>query len=144
LPLRRLYARRSRKVHVGVMPPKPSLSFDHTVIHIADWDRSNTFYRDVLGAELIRNPEAKENPVGGWTYRFGTQQLNVHGPWPDQGEPCCPPPLNLPGGADICFSWPASIESAVEHLGRLGVAVVDGPRERFGARGPGTSVRAAI
>jgi catechol 2,3-dioxygenase-like lactoylglutathione lyase family enzyme len=26
---------------------------DHLVIHVSDWERSNPFYRDVLGAELI-------------------------------------------------------------------------------------------
>jgi hypothetical protein len=46
---------------------------DHCVIHVSNWDESNAFYRDVLGAELV--------PAGtGWAYRFGTQQRNVHGP----------------------------------------------------------------
>jgi catechol 2,3-dioxygenase-like lactoylglutathione lyase family enzyme len=31
----------------------PSVRLDHVVIHVSDWDRANTFYRDVLGAELI-------------------------------------------------------------------------------------------
>jgi catechol 2,3-dioxygenase-like lactoylglutathione lyase family enzyme len=26
---------------------------DHVVIHVSDWERSNAFYRDVLGAALI-------------------------------------------------------------------------------------------
>ncbi len=31
--------------------------FDHCVIHVSDWERSNAFYRDVLGAELVeRSP----------------------------------------------------------------------------------------
>jgi catechol 2,3-dioxygenase-like lactoylglutathione lyase family enzyme len=28
------------------------LEFDHCVIAVSDWDRSNAFYRDVLGAEV--------------------------------------------------------------------------------------------
>ena len=48
----------------------PVIKLDHCVIHVSDWERSNAFYRDVLGAELI--------PVGsGWAYRFGHQQLNA-------------------------------------------------------------------
>src|SRR6266852_9024412 len=30
------------------------ITFDHCVVHVSDWERSNAFYRDVLGAELIR------------------------------------------------------------------------------------------
>ena len=46
---------------------------------IGDWERSNEFYAAVLGAEVVR--------VGnGYAYRFGMNQLNVHGPGVD-GEP---------------------------------------------------------
>ena len=48
--------------------------FDHCVIHVSDWERSNAFYHDVLGAELV------DRGAGTWAYRFGTEQLNVHGP----------------------------------------------------------------
>ena len=27
----------------------PEIRFDHCVVHVTDWERSNTFYRDVLG-----------------------------------------------------------------------------------------------
>jgi catechol 2,3-dioxygenase-like lactoylglutathione lyase family enzyme len=49
------------------------VTFDHCVVHVSDWERSNAFYRDVLGAELVRRPQ-------GWAYRFGAVQLNLHGP----------------------------------------------------------------
>jgi catechol 2,3-dioxygenase-like lactoylglutathione lyase family enzyme len=29
-----------------------ALGFDHCVIAVSDWDRSNAFYRNVLGAEI--------------------------------------------------------------------------------------------
>jgi catechol 2,3-dioxygenase-like lactoylglutathione lyase family enzyme len=46
---------------------------DHSVLAVSDWERSNAFYAGVLGAELV--------PRGaGWAYRFGDQQLSVHGP----------------------------------------------------------------
>ena len=47
----------------GVPMPLP-VTFDHCVVHVSDWERSNAFYRDVLGAELVRRPQ-------GWAYRFG-------------------------------------------------------------------------
>ena len=107
------------------------ISLDHCVIAVSDWDRSNAFYRDVLGAELIqRGP--------GWAYRFGAKQLNVHGPGV-QGEPVARDPVR-PGNSDLCFVWDGSIEAAVEHLRDHGVDVELGPVPRAGARGDGTSV----
>jgi catechol 2,3-dioxygenase-like lactoylglutathione lyase family enzyme len=107
------------------------ISLDHCVIAVSDWERSNAFYRDVLGAELIqRGP--------GWAYRFGAQQLNVHGPGV-QGEPVARDPVR-PGNSDLCFVWDGSIEAAVEHLRDHGVDVELGPVPRAGARGDGTSV----
>jgi len=104
---------------------------DHCVIHVTDWARSNPFYRDVLGAELVpRGP--------GWAYRFGTTQLNVHGPGVD-ATPVAGIPVP-PGGSDLCFAWDGPIEDAVAHLGRHGVAVELGPVRRHGAGGEGTSV----
>ena len=52
----------------------PNVKLDHCVIHVTDWEISNTFYRDVLGAELVHRED------GGWSYRFGDEQLNLHGP----------------------------------------------------------------
>ena len=104
---------------------------DHCVIHVSNWERSNRFYRDVLGAEVI--------PIGaGFSYRFGESQLNCHGP-NAQGTPKAALPVQ-PGGSDLCFSWPDRIESALSHLDMHGVTVEVGPVERFGSRGHGTSV----
>lgn len=114
--------------------------FDHLVIHISDWDRSNRFYRDVLAAELVPNPEGEGNPLGSVAYRFGDQQLNVHGPWPGREDTCCPPPLNQPGRADLCFVWSGSVNKARSHLERHGLVITEGPMKRFGARGWGESV----
>ena len=51
----------------------PKIKFDHCVIHVSNWGRSHSFYRDVLGAEVIQQGE-------NWAYRFGNVQLNCHGP----------------------------------------------------------------
>lgn len=50
------------------------LGIDHCVIAVSEWERSNAFYRDVLGAEI----EMRDT----WSarYRFDGWQLNVHGP----------------------------------------------------------------
>ena len=109
----------------------PTVKLDHAVIHVSDWERSNSFYRDVLGAELV--------PArSGWSYRFGDQQLNLHGPGVD-AAPVAKLPVR-PGNSDLCFEWPGPIEDARAHLEQSGVDVEEGPVERFGARGAGTSI----
>src|SRR5258705_6316534 len=58
-----------RRVQNMSLPVK----FDHCVVHVTDWERSNQFYREVVGAEIIdRN--------GRFVYRFGETPLNLHGP----------------------------------------------------------------
>jgi hypothetical protein len=52
------------------MQPK----LDHCVIHVSDWARSDAFYGGVLEGELV------DRGGGTWAYRFGAEQLNVHGP----------------------------------------------------------------
>jgi catechol 2,3-dioxygenase-like lactoylglutathione lyase family enzyme len=106
---------------------------DHVVIHVSDWTRSNAFYRDVLGAELIG-----EDPDGPARYRFGGQQLNTHGPGVDP-HPVARVPVE-PGNSDLCFVWDDPIDAAVTHLEKRGVAIEEGPVARSGAQGDGTSV----
>ena len=109
----------------------PNVKLDHCVIHVFDWEISNTFYRDVLGAELVPRES-------GWSYRFGDEQLNVHGPGVSPARVAKLPVQ--PGNSDLCFEWPGPIDEAREHLKRNGVEVEMGPVERSGARGAGTSV----
>ena len=104
---------------------------DHCVIHVSDWERSNAFYRDVMGAEVVQRPT-------GFVYRFGVAQLNVHGPGV-KAEPVARLPVQ-PGNSDLCFEWRGPIEAAIAHLDRHAVAIELGPLKRFGAKGEGTSV----
>jgi catechol 2,3-dioxygenase-like lactoylglutathione lyase family enzyme len=114
--------------------------FDHAVIHVDDWDAANQFYGEVLGADVVENPEGQENPLGAWAYRFGGQQVNVHGPWPGLRTPCCPPPLNRVGGADLAFRTARTTDENVAWLRSNGVTIESGPIRRFGSRGWGTSI----
>jgi catechol 2,3-dioxygenase-like lactoylglutathione lyase family enzyme len=109
----------------------PKTSLDHCVIHVSEWTRSNEFYVAVMGAELVTRPV-------GFAYRFGDRQLNVHGPGVHPAEVARLPVQ--PGNSDLCFEWHGLIEEAVAHLKSHGIAVERGPMERFGAKGPGTSV----
>jgi catechol 2,3-dioxygenase-like lactoylglutathione lyase family enzyme len=108
------------------------LRLDHCVIAVSDWERSNRFYADVVGAELV------ELDKGRWAYRLGAQQLNVHGPgsgvFPRAVDPV------RPGNSDLCFVWSGPIEAAADHLRSKGVEVELGPVDRLGAGGQGRSV----
>ncbi len=110
----------------------PRSKLDHCVIHVTDWNRSNAFYRDVLGAELV------DRANGAWAYRFGTEQLNVHGPGVDAG-PLARVPV-APGNSDLCFEWDGPVDEAIAHLRASGIEIEEGPVTRNGARGAGQSV----
>jgi catechol 2,3-dioxygenase-like lactoylglutathione lyase family enzyme len=107
------------------------LRIDHCVIAVSHWERSNAFYRDVLGAEVVQVDE--------WTarYRFNGWQLNVHGPGFEG--------LNAerpvePGNSDLCFVWPGPIETAVAHLARHRVEIEHGPVSTTSTFGSGRHV----
>jgi catechol 2,3-dioxygenase-like lactoylglutathione lyase family enzyme len=107
------------------------VTFDHCVVHVSDWERSNAFYRDVLFAEVLPNKS-------GYVYRIGNAQLNLHGPGMNPA-PVAKIPVP-PGGSDLCFEWAGPIAEAGRHLSERGVAIELGPVSRFGARGMGTSI----
>jgi catechol 2,3-dioxygenase-like lactoylglutathione lyase family enzyme len=112
-------------------PDRPRVTLDHCVVHVSDWERSNAFFRTLLGADVV--------PLGAaLAYRFGNAQLNLHGPGVTPA-PVARVPVP-PGGSELCFAWPGTVEEATAHLERCGVAVELGPVERFGARGKGRSV----
>ena len=102
------------------------------MIAVSDWERANQFYREVLGAELV------ELDKGRFAYRFGDQQLNVHGPGLEPSIVARDPVR--PGNSDLCFVWTGGADAAVEHLRRHGVEIELGPVDRPGARGVGRSV----
>jgi catechol 2,3-dioxygenase-like lactoylglutathione lyase family enzyme len=88
----------------------------------------------VLGAELIDKGDGGPSRH----YRFGDQQLNVHGPGMEPHPVAARP--GPPGGADLCLVWEGAIEQAAAHLEAHGVEIEEGPVTRYGGRGQGTSV----
>jgi len=109
----------------------PRAKLDHCVVHVSDWARSNDFYAQVLGAEVIPRQQ-------GFVYRFGDTQLNLHGPGVD-AVPVAREPVR-PGNSDLCFEWPGPISEAAAHLAACAVPVELGPVTRHGAKGEGRSV----
>ena len=87
------------------MPPR----LDHVVIAVSDFERSNRFYADVLGAEVIELSRSR------YAYKLADGvQLNVHGPG-SSPVPRAADPVR-PGNSDICFVWEGTPEEAVRHL----------------------------
>jgi catechol 2,3-dioxygenase-like lactoylglutathione lyase family enzyme len=110
---------------------RAAVHLDHVVIAVTDFGRSNTFYSDVLGAEIVEVD-------GRVAYRIGEQQLNVHGP---KVRPAMVARIPVvPGNSDLCFEWDGPISTALDHLRTRGVQVEAGPMTRGGAKGRGTSV----
>jgi catechol 2,3-dioxygenase-like lactoylglutathione lyase family enzyme len=108
-------------------------TLDHVVIAVSDFERSNRFYAEVLGAEVV------ELRRGRYAYRFGEQQLNVHSPDSTLAQPRAAQPAGS-GASDLCFVWPGTVDEVLENLWRHGVELELGRLEREGARGMGTSV----
>jgi catechol 2,3-dioxygenase-like lactoylglutathione lyase family enzyme len=108
-----------------------TISFDHCVIHVSDWETAREFYTRVLRAEAV--------PIGvGFAFRFGGVQLNCHGP--DQIGTPRDHVMVMPGNSDLCFRWAGPIDEAVTHLKSVGVPIELGPIARHGAGGQGSSI----
>ena len=111
--------------------PQAKTAFDHAVIAVSDFERSNDFYRDVVGVTVAE--------LGaGYAYRLGEIQINVHGPGVEPDP--VPAQRIAPGGSELCFRWEGTAEEAIAHLERKGVLIEDGPVTRSGAGGEGASV----
>jgi len=111
---------------------RAATSLDHCVIHVSDWEKAVDFYTRVIGADAL------PSQGGGFVFRLGSQQLNVHGP-DKQGEPLARVPV-APGNSDLCFRWDGPIADAERHLEAERVTIELGPIARYGAQGDGTSV----
>ena len=107
------------------------LRLDHIVLTVRDIPATVSFYTTALGMREV-------NFGGGRTaLQFGRQKINLH----QKGmefEPKAKRPTS--GSADLCFIARTSLTNVIEHLGRLGVPIIEGPVSRTGAIGPITLV----
>ena len=106
-------------------------ALDHLVLTVADIDATCAFYERVLGMQTITFGEGRK------ALAFGVQKLNLH----QRGhefEPKAETPT--PGAIDVCFITQVPVAEVVAHLHCCDVAVLEGPVQRTGARGPMVSV----
>jgi catechol 2,3-dioxygenase-like lactoylglutathione lyase family enzyme len=106
-------------------------SIDHIVLTVKNIDATCGFYSRVLGMRVIAFGEGRK------ALSFGSQKINLH-QYGQELEPKAEKPT--PGSADLCFITDVPVPEVIEHLGKNGVEILEGPVYRTGASGQITSV----
>jgi catechol 2,3-dioxygenase-like lactoylglutathione lyase family enzyme len=104
---------------------------DHIVLTVRSVDATCAFYSRVLGMDAITFAGGRK------ALAFGAQKINLH----EAGrefEPKAHRPT--PGSADFCLIAAVPLAEVIAHLAACGVAIIEGPVAKTGARGPITSV----
>lgn len=106
--------------------PITATKLDHLVLTVADVERSVGFYERTLGMRAITFGEGRRGLA------FGEQKINLH----QKDATFSPKPQTATAGsADICFLIDGTANQAVLHLQKLGIAIEQGPVQRYGALG---------
>jgi catechol 2,3-dioxygenase-like lactoylglutathione lyase family enzyme len=104
---------------------------DHLVLTVKDISATCDFYSRALGMEVVTFGNNRK------ALAFGCQKINLH----EAGHEVDPKAHRpTPGSADLCFITPVPLQEVVDHLGRCGAKIIEGPVKRTGARGPIESV----
>jgi catechol 2,3-dioxygenase-like lactoylglutathione lyase family enzyme len=104
---------------------------DHLVLTVADLERTEAFYSEVLAMRPV------VFGAGRRALAFGPHKINLHQAGREY-EPKAAHPR--PGSADLCLVSSGDIAQVLDHLARCGVEVEEGPVARTGALGSITSV----
>ena len=107
---------------------------DHIVLNVADVEITATWYQRVLGMEREEFGEQRRTAL-----KFGGQKINLR-PTAADARAWISGTNTAPGAADLCFITAVGPAEVVAHLGRCGVAVMQGPVPKTGALGPMDSV----
>jgi catechol 2,3-dioxygenase-like lactoylglutathione lyase family enzyme len=113
-------------------------ALDHIVLNVADVARSAAWYRDVLGMVVnVFDPGQGKTPRT--SVSFGAQKINLRPIGADKVE-WFTADHERAGSDDLCFLTASSPDDVVAHLGKLGIAIEEGPVAKQGARGTLRSV----
>ena len=104
---------------------------DHIVLTVRDVEATCSFYSRVLGMDVTTFAAGRKALV------FGGQKINLHQAG-REFEPKADAPT--PGSADFCLISAIPLPQAIAHLKNCGVAIIEGPVPKTGARGPIRSV----
>ena len=103
-------------------------SIDHVVLTVRDIDTSVAFYQRVLRMDAVTFAEGRR------ALTFGSQKINLQSLGQEVRNHACI------GSGDLCLITDWQPNQVLDHLVKEGVAVVQGPVSKSGARGPITSV----
>ncbi len=104
---------------------------DHLVLTVRDVEATLGFYERVLGMRPATFGGGRK------ALMFGEQKINLHQSG-NEFEPRATHPV--PGSADLCLVTESGVQEIVDHLGEMGVEIIEGPVARTGALGEMTSV----
>ena len=107
---------------------------DHIVLTTRDLAGCIRFYTDVLGMRLesFRTPTETRQAL-----KFGNQKINLH-EWGREFTPRAH--VAAPGTLDLCFIASVPLEEVIDKLKQQGIAILEGPVAKTGARGQIRSV----
>jgi catechol 2,3-dioxygenase-like lactoylglutathione lyase family enzyme len=104
---------------------------DHLVLTVNDIEATCSFYKRVLGMEVVVFGGDRK------ALSFGAQKINLH----QKGKEYEPKALKpTPGSGDLCFITSVPIPEVIAHLNSCGIEIIEGPVRRTGATGPTISV----
>ncbi len=103
-------------------------AIDHVVLTVRDVEASVEFYERILGVEALTFAGGRR------ALQIGAQKINL--------QPLGQETRNHAtiGGGDLCLVTETDADTLIAHLEREGVAIVEGPVAKTGARGPITSI----
>jgi catechol 2,3-dioxygenase-like lactoylglutathione lyase family enzyme len=104
---------------------------DHLVMTIRDEDATRRFYENGLGMRWVTFGSRRH------ALAFGAQKINIHYAG-REFEPKAAVPT--PGSQDLCFLTEIDLGEIAQKMAALGFAVIEGPVDRTGARGPLLSI----
>ena len=104
---------------------------DHVVFTVCDIAATCDFYARALGLRVLTFDDGRR------TLQVGQGQVNLH----QQGHEFEPKALRPgPGTQDICLVTTTPMHEVISHLRDAGIAIIEGPVPRTGARGTMESV----
>ena len=108
--------------------------FDHIVLNCRDVDATAAWYERVLGMT-----SETFGPSHRTALCFGNQKINLR-PVAASKQDWFTADHEAAGSDDLCFLTGATPQQVAEHLRACGVAIIEGPTDKRGARGTIVSV----
>jgi len=113
----------------------PVAGIDHIAMPTADAERLIAFYKK-LGFLINNEDKWRSGEVPTFSIQVGDSKLNIH---PEGHTASLRGPTATPGCTDICFVWDGSVAECQQMLQDAGIDVIQGPVQRAGGRGRGTT-----